>query len=217
MITDDILHRQSMRSTVISDALDRCGIHGVLAGVHRMSGGDAIVGRAFTVAYVDQQSRDAGDVGDFIDDVEPGHIVVIEAGGRIDCSIWGSLITMAAQRRDVAGTVIDGACRDIASLGASGYSVHARGHTPRTGKDRLQLTSVGKPVRLSGVRIAPNDLVIADDDGVVAVPSERVHDVISAADHIREHEEGIAADLARGNSLADARARNGYFTLQRSS
>lgn len=194
---------RTFSSTVVSDALDRCGVGGVLTGIHRMSGDGAVAGPAFTVRYVDQSAGEPGDVGDFLDEVAPGDIVVIDEGGRVDCSIWGSLTTLAARQRGIAGTVIDGACRDIESLRRSGYPVHARGHTPRTGKDRVRMASEGEPVQLAGVRIVPHDLVLADEDGIVVVPRPHVDEVLSAAEHIREHEDRIAAAVTDGAALAD--------------
>ena len=52
-------------------------------------------------------------MGDYIDDVEPGQIVVIDNDGRMDATVWGDILTLVADRKKIGGTVIDGVCRDI--------------------------------------------------------------------------------------------------------
>src|SRR5699024_6351851 len=93
------------------DALDKLGINGQIAGLLPLQRTARMVGRAFTVRYVPITGTD-GTVGDYIDELDPGTVVVIENAGRTDVTVWGDLLTSAASQRGVAGTVIDGVCRD---------------------------------------------------------------------------------------------------------
>ncbi len=99
----------------LSDALDRLNIQGQVAGIHPLSPFLRVRGRAFTVRLVPTSGR-GGSVGDFIDDVPPGAVVILDNGGRKDVTVWGDLLTATAQRRGVAGTVINGVCRDTARI-----------------------------------------------------------------------------------------------------
>ena len=54
-----------------------------------------------------------GTVGDFLDDVEPGQVIVIDNGGRDYCTVWGDIMAVTAKAMGIEGTVIDGVCRDI--------------------------------------------------------------------------------------------------------
>ena len=76
-------------------------------------------------------------VGDYIDDVPTGAVVVIDNGGRLDATVWGDILTTVAHRDGVAGTVIDGVCRDVGRSIELGYPIFARANTMRTGKDRV--------------------------------------------------------------------------------
>jgi regulator of RNase E activity RraA len=98
----------------VSDALDKLGIAGQCLDITPLDNcqGTAI-GTAFTVKYV-PCGQPAGTAGDFIDDVAPGDIVVIDNDGRTDCTVWGDITTQYAGLRGIAGTVIDGVCRDVA-------------------------------------------------------------------------------------------------------
>ena len=77
----------------VSDALDKLGIHGQALGIAPLADyAHPIVGPAFTVKYV-PASHPPGTVGDFIDDVAEGDIVVIDNDGRTDCTVWGDIMT----------------------------------------------------------------------------------------------------------------------------
>src|SRR5437899_752311 len=96
----------------VSDAMDKLGLHGQAMGVMPLANyAKTTVGPAFTVKYV-PASNPPGTVGDFIDDVAPGDVIVIDNDGRTDCTVWGDIMTQYAVQRGIAGTVIDGVCRD---------------------------------------------------------------------------------------------------------
>src|SRR3954471_15161676 len=101
----------SLDTTAISDAMDRLGIAGQCLGIKPLDHKFRLAGRAFTILY-GPSGHPSGTVGDYIDDVEPGGIVVLDNGGREDATVWGDILTWVAHTRRVGGTVIDGACRD---------------------------------------------------------------------------------------------------------
>ena len=72
-----------------------------------------MAGRAWTLLY-GPAANPPGTVGDYIDDVPPGSVIVLDNGGRDNATVWGDILTEIAQRRGIAGTVIDGMCRDVA-------------------------------------------------------------------------------------------------------
>ncbi len=88
-------------------------------------------------------------VGDYLDDVPPDQVVVLDNGGRTDATVWGDTLSLTACRRGVAGTVMDGVCRDAAASREVDYPVYARGSCMRTGKDRVQVAEVGGSVTCS--------------------------------------------------------------------
>ena len=153
----------------VSDALDKLGINGQCLGLLPLVRDSRLAGRAFTVRYV-PVGTDRGTVGDYIDDLEPGTVVVLDNAGRLDATVWGDLLTATASRRQLAGTVIDGVCRDTDRAVELGYPVYSRSRWMRTGKDRVRVDGYNMPVTIGGVRVEPGDYLLGDADGVVVVP-----------------------------------------------
>jgi regulator of RNase E activity RraA len=199
----------------VSDALDKLGLPGQCLGVAPLDNySKVIVGPAFTVQYV-SASVPPGTVGDFIDDVAPGDVVVIDNGGRTDCTVWGDIMTLYAGTRQIAATVIDGVCRDVNKALGDGYPIFSKGRFMRTGKDRVQVQSVNQPVSIGTARVCPRDIVDADANGVVIVPRARAAEVAACARQIESVEADIRALIAQGKTLKEARAALGYHSLQR--
>ena len=199
-------------TAALSDALDRLGIAGQCLGLRARSGYD-LAGPAYTVRYLPVGSR-TGTVGDYIEDVPPGSVVVLDNGGREDVTVWGELLTAAAIARGVAGTVVYGAHRDSASIRKLGYPIFSTAVYMRTGKGRVYAADTGGPVQVGGVHVEPGDFVVADSDGVVILPRSRSDEVRRIAEEIREAETEIARLVSGGVTLRAARETEGYHDLQ---
>ena len=199
----------------VSDALDKLGLPGQCLGIAPLGNySQVVVGPAFTVQYV-SASVPAGTVGDFIDAVLPGDVVVIDNAGRTDCTVWGDIMTQYASSRNIAATVIDGVCRDVNKALGDGYPVFSKGRFMRTGKDRVQVQSLNQPVSIGTARVCARDIVVADANGVVIVPRARAAEVAACARQIELVEADIRALIAQGQTLESARAALGYHNLQR--
>jgi len=200
-------------TATLSDALDRLGIPGQCHGIKPRTAGFRLAGRAFTILY-GPASTPPGTVGDFIDDVPDGHVVVLDNGGRVDCTVWGDIMTEIAHRRKLGGTVIDGICRDVSLCMDLGYPVFSRDHWMRTGKDRVQVEATNVPVNIGNARVAPGDLLRGDADGLIVVPQAHEEAVLAAAEEIEKVEDRIREAVRGGMRLEDARREFGYHTLQ---
>jgi 4-hydroxy-4-methyl-2-oxoglutarate aldolase len=197
----------------LSDALDKLGIAGQCHRIQPRAGSFRMAGRAWTLLY-GPASKPAGTVGDYIDDVPPGSVVVLDNGGRDNATVWGDILTEIAHRRGIAGTVIDGVCRDVALCVQLGYPVFSRGHWMRTGKDRVQVEATGVPVNIGDARVAPGDIVKGDADGVVVIPKEHEDRVLDTADAIEAAESRIREAARGGMRLDEARRQFKYHQLQ---
>ena len=199
----------------VSDALDKLGLPGQCLGIAPLGNySQVVVGPAFTVQYV-AASVPAGTVGDFIDAVLPGDVVVIDHAGRTDCTVWGDIMTQYAGNRHIAATVIDGVCRDVNKALGDGYPIFSRGRFMRTGKDRVQVQSLNQPVSIGTARVCARDIVVADANGVVIVPRARAAEVAACARQIERVEADIRGLIGQGQTLESARAALGYHNLQR--
>ena len=200
-------------TATISDALDSLGLPGSLNGIGPLRAGLRIVGPAFTVRY-EPIDGDGGTVGDFLDDVPAGAVVLIDNAGRTDCTVWGGIMSRIARSRGIAGTVINGVCRDVATAYETGYPIWSAGQFMRTGKDRVRVAEVQGALTIDGVEIHPGDIVVADDDGAVVIPAGRGDEVVGIAERIDAVEEAIVDAVRAGATLAGARASLGYHSLQ---
>jgi regulator of RNase E activity RraA len=205
---------ESYATGTLSDALDRLGIAGQAIGIAPLDRAFRMEGRAFTVRTIPVAVA-AGTVGDYIDDVPAGSVVVLDNGGRLDATVWGDILTVTAHRNRLAGTVIHGVCRDATRSLELGYPIFSRGVTMRTGRARVQADGYGGPVSLGEVRVEPGDLVVGDGDGVVVVPAGREEEVLAIAAEIAAAEERIRAEIDAGSRLDEARRRHRYFQLHR--
>ena len=197
----------------VSDAMDRLGIACGLEGIKAVVPGNTMCGTAFTVHYV-PCGMIKGTVGDYLDDVEPGQIVVIDNAGRTYCTVWGDLMSISATNRKIDGTVIDGVCRDIPVVKRLNYKIFTKGSYMVTGKDRVEVDAVNVPVSVSGIQIKPGDIILGDDTGVIAIPSEAAEQVLAVAHEIAEKEARIEEGLANGRTLRESRASVNYHSLQ---
>lgn len=200
-------------TTALSDALDRLGIAGQCLDIKPLDHRFRLTGRAYTILYGPAASP-AGTVGDYIDDVQPGQVVVLDNGGRENATVWGDILTWVADQRGVAGTVIDGACRDTHLARELGYPVYSRSYSMRTGKDRVQVEAVNAMVNIGDARVAPGDLLRGDADGVVVLPRAHEDAILAAAEEIDDVEQQIRALVKEGRTLAEARRQLGYHRLQ---
>lgn len=199
----------------VSDALDKLGIPGQAFGILPLANYKKVtVGPAFTVRYV-PATDPPGSVGDFVDDVAAGDVIVIDNAGRTDCTVWGDIMTQYAGLRGIAGTVIDGVCRDVNLAINEEYPLFSVGRWMRTGKDRVQVGGVNEAIGVGKVHVKPRDIVVADANGVVVVPRDRVREVAEVARNIEESEAKIREMTGNGATIAEAREALGYHTLQR--
>jgi len=205
---------RELPTATISDALDRLGIVGQCLGIAPLDPRFHLCGRAFTLRYRPTGLVERGNVGDYVDDVPPGDIVVLDNAGRLDCTVWGDILTAVSHRRGIGGTVIHGVCRDVSRALDLGYPIFSRGRYMRTGKDRVEVESQGAPISLGEVQVRQRDILVGDADGILVVPAVRESEVLDTAREIEEAEQAIERETAKGTRLDDARRTFRYHQLQ---
>jgi 4-hydroxy-4-methyl-2-oxoglutarate aldolase len=153
--------------------------------------GARLVGRARTVRTM------AGDnlaLHVILPDLQPGDVLVVDAGAETAIAVWGDVMTHAALAVGAVGLVVDGAVRDSAAIAAMVFPVFARSVTiPGPSKQQLGATDV--PILCGGVRVAPGDWVVGDADGVVVVPNDQIPAVLAAAAAREAREHAMIARL----------------------
>jgi len=209
----NVQRASKLDTTALSDALDRLGIPRQCLGIKPLDHRFRLAGRAYTLLY-GPAGVPPGTVGDFIDEVPEGSVIVIDNGGRENATVWGDILTMVAHHRKVAGTVIDGACRDTHLAREIGYALFSRSYSMRTGKDRVQLEAVNGPVNIGDARVDAGDILRGDADGVIAIPKAHENEVLTVAEEIDATEEKIRRAVMSGMTLTEARRQHKYHQLQ---
>lgn len=198
-----------LSSSVVSDILDDLGHRDhVLDPAIRPLGDAAVIAgwaNPFLVAEVDEIPADPyrGEIA-AMDDISPGDIVLIGAGGSARAACWGELFSTAAVIRGARGTLIDGYCRDAQAIAALGYPVWCRGMLPLDVKGRVAVTGWRQPAVVGGLPVEPGDLVVADADGVVVVPASLASETVDRALEKVAKENGVRDALAAGSTLRSA-------------
>ena len=203
---------KKLNTTEVSDALDSLKIKGALHGLKSLQEGTKLIGSAFTVEYVayEEKPDDFKPAADYIDEVPEGAVIVIDNKGRKDCSTWGNILTETALYKKIAGTVVFGAIRDANPIKKLNYPLFHKAITMCSGKNRVYKKSQQTPLVIEGVIIRPGDLIFADENGVLVIPEEFVHEVMQRAKNIKITEEKIIKAVLEGMTLAEARVLYHY-------
>jgi regulator of RNase E activity RraA len=177
---------------IISDTMDELGIpHGAIgASVLRPTiPGKTIVGPALTVRNILQRIDPLEGARNHVNRMaefeahnlaQSGDVLVIQ--GVPDVSNMGGISAQTGKRQGEVGAIVQGGVRDIAHSRALDYPVWASDITPVTGKWRLETVEINGPIQIGEVRVAPGDLVVADDTGVCFIPRDVVLEVLEEAE-----------------------------------
>jgi regulator of RNase E activity RraA len=203
---------ERLSTTNLADALDATGLRGAVIGVRPLFGMPKIAGRAATIkitaAGMAKSKRHLGI--DAIASASPGDIIAIDNRGDIYNNCWGEILSCAAQKRGVSGVVVDGAARDIDFCQEIGFPVFARGVVPITARGRIMQEDFNCPIRLGDVQVRPGDIIVADVNGVVVIPPEKLEEVVSAAEDILREEEAMKADILAGMDILEVDGKYNY-------
>ena len=213
MAREEIIERLSkLDSCAVSDALDSLNLKGATWGVRPQWQCPKIAGRAVTMkikpAGLQQPTQHLGTAP--IEAAEPGDIIVIDNGGKLEFSCWGGLLALSAKLKGVSGVVIDGASRDIDEARDLEFPVYARGVVPMTARGRVMQESYNQEIQFAGVQCHPGDLVLADGSGVIIIAKEKETEVVTAAEAIYAKEQEMAAGIRKGYSGLEMLEKLGY-------
>jgi len=132
----------------------------------------------------------------FNDQIQPGHVLVMDSGGGREVGFWGSANSMGAIAKGAVGIITDGYCRDTAEVALQKTPVCARMRGRTIIPGRIEVAEVQGKIACGGAQVNPGDIVGCDDDGIVVVPLE-------VAEEVAKHAKAIL--------LADMQARRKYY------
>ena len=179
------------------------------AGLRPVADGGKIVGTARTVRCHEDFLAVIGALAE----AREGEVLVIDTGGSRR-AVVGELFSMEAERRGLAGIVVDGAVRDIATIRELGVPVWARSFNPCSGTTQ----AVGEtqiPVTVGGVNVEPGEIVLADDDGIIVANETELSAVLADAQRIERTEAQVREAMMHGTSLMDMLNANAHIAAVR--
>ncbi len=206
---------EKLATSNLADASDKVGIRGAVIGIRPMYDCPRIVGRAVTIKITASgMLKSKYHLGvRAIDSASAGDIIVIDNRGDLNNNCWGEILSMGAKMKGVSGVVVDGAARDIDACKEFGFPVYARGTVPITARGRIMEESFNEVIRIGDVQVRPGDVVMADINGVVIIPLEKLDEVLEAAEEIVKKEEAMVEALRKGVPILEVDRKFSYETM----
>lgn len=188
-------HVEVLRKIVTPHLSDNLQRQSGVVGLNRYNRTGKLVGTALTVKT---RPGDNLYIYQAMTLVQPGHVLVIDAGGDVTNACVGEIMKRYLQQRDAAGVVVNGAIRDVAAFENDDFPCYAAGNVHR-GPYKDGPGAVNVPVNIGGQVVLPGDVVVGDEDGIVTFPAEQLDTLIAAAQAHAEKEERIMAEIASGS------------------
>lgn len=194
-------------SCIVSDVMERARtLHSAIKPIAPVR----FVGSALTVRLY------PGDLVDCLaalNVAEPGDVIVVDAAGETETSIWGGLMAALCLKKGVVGAVVDGGIRDIDEIKDLGFPIFSRSVVPRSTHSpyslRLEPIEVNVTITCGGSIVQAGDVILADEIGIVAVPRNEAKDVLGRALAQAEREDATRRLIAAGKSVDELLAEFG--------
>jgi regulator of RNase E activity RraA len=192
----------------VSDAIEQL-YHQKRYMSHRMQAifPTKFAGSALTVKLVKQENNDPDALTGMlkaIDSGGSGSVYVMQVEDGADIAGMGGLMGTAMFSRGFSGAIIDGGVRDLPQLKRIGFPVYSTGPVPSTSVGHYRFGGVNIPVDCDGVRVNADDIVVADQDGVVVVPREHAPDVLILAQKLDNSEHSMYPFIEKFHSIVEA-------------
>ena len=182
---------------IASDCMNRG--QSMAARIKPLAPGTRLTGQARTVACM---VGDNSAIHAALRLIGPGEVLVIAAGGYTEAALWGGMLTQAALSRGAAGVVIDGGVRDIAEIREAGFPCFAAAAVP-AGPHKGFGGTIDGVIACAGCTVAPGDIILGDDDGIVVVPLGRAEALLADCRAKINQEDEALERMRRGTLLAD--------------
>ena len=209
---------EKLATSNLSDAMDKLGIAAAVIGIVPKWGKTKVIGRAITIRMISAgAAQSKAHLGvDAIFSASPGDVIVIDNRGDLNNNCWGEILSMGALQKKISGVVVDGAVRDVDTCEEFGFPVHARGTVPITARGRIVQEAWNIPIRVGNISVLPGDVIVADVNGLVAIPAAKINTVLDEADAIAMKELAMVEALKSGQSIIEVDQQFNYEQMLKS-
>lgn len=205
---------------IISDILDEMGFRNQCMdyGFRPIDPGITVAGRAFTLELgldteiygKDKTEASLEEISERIErtfGLIPKHsVIVVSCNHHYEAGVWGELMsTVAKCLKGARGAVIDGAIRDVSRIRKVDFPVWYKTTSPQEAFGRMALRKTNERIWCGGRMVSPEDFIVADEDGIIVVPTDKVNlrKVLEKAKRTSEFENKARAEIRKGHSLQD--------------
>ena len=188
---------RNLPTAILSDAMNR--MNSMNAEIKPIIGDVNIAGSAVTVQCI------AGDnlmIHKAIYVAEAGDVIVVDARGHKDNSVWGNIMTKASKIREIEAVVIDGTIRDIRENREEQYPIFCKGVVP-AGSQKSWGGNINVPIQCGSACVNPGDIIVGDDDGIVVVPRDMAKEVLQQAKERINMEEEWINEIQKGKTTLE--------------
>lgn len=164
-------------------------------------------GFALTVKIVKQEGADGNALNGMLEAIDKGgvgsvYVMDVEDGANV--AGMGGLMGTAMASRGFSGAVIGGGVRDLPQLNRIGFPVYSTGVVPSTAVGHYRFAGMNMPVVCDGIEVAPQDIIVADPDGVVVVPRAKAEEVLRLAQKLDNTEHSTYPYIEKFHSIVEA-------------
>ena len=146
---------------------------------------------------------------DAIDAAPAGSVYVIVLEDGLDIAGIGGLMSTAMKYRGLTGAIVDGSVRDVPQIKRLQFPVYSRGIVPSTSINHYRFAGANIAVTCAGARVSPNDIIVADEDGVAVVPRSHAAEILKKAQELDYTEHSMVPFIEKFHSIKDAVAKFG--------
>lgn len=133
---------------------------------------------------------------------QPGDVLLVGGSPDSDGALWGELMSISAQAKGLAGTIVDGPVRDPVEIRELGYPVFCRHFNPRRAAKETY-GNINIPIQVGTLLIRPGDLVLADANGIASIPSDRAQEAVAQASEVVRKENQVKDEIRLGRTIFD--------------
>ncbi|MEW6566929.1 MAG: RraA family protein [Chloroflexota bacterium] len=195
-------------SCVVADAQERQGV--MRSYLRPLTTETRFVGPALTVRL---EPGNQVDCLDALTVAQAGDVIVVDAAGETETSVWGGLMSGLCKVKGVAGAVVDGAIRDTDETRDLGFFIFSKAIVPRSTQTpfsgRMEPLEINVPIQCAGVVVRPGDLILGDEIGVVVIALERAAEVLERAQAQAAREEQTRLKIREGRTVEELLAEFG--------
>lgn len=164
-------------------------------------------GTALTVLLKKEENTDPNALGGMLSAIDsggPGSVYVMKVEDGADIAGMGGLMGTAMFARGFVGAVVDGGVRDLPQLKRIGFPVYSTGAVPSTSVGHYRFGGLNQTLEVGGTQVAANDIIVADQDGVVVVPRARAAEILLKAQALDNSEHSMYPYIEKFHSIVEA-------------